>query len=160
MDAFSIVSISAFVTVAVFLVGLLISYMASLIRSAYQIKVELRNDVDCALGEMHVQMEQRTKAMRREVGEESGKVRAALEARTQETLAEIRQDLDAFLRESQDESHRDVKELRSQVAFLKERVERLEGSLGVTGGLTGGGAGGASTGRAKTGASVGVARAG
>lgn len=97
----------------------LMSYVSSLVKNAYQIKVELRADVENAIARMEAEMDRRSKALRKELGDEAGQMRDA-----------VRQDIERRLKDMEDRLQKTTHELqgasRTEKVALVEMQRRLK----------------------------------
>jgi polyhydroxyalkanoate synthesis regulator phasin len=118
--------------VAVLAIGLL-SYMSQLVKNAYQIKVEIRSDMEEGLRKIEEEMGKKTKWMRSEVGEDVAKMRQGIEQDNghrlegiEDRLTTLAQDLDRDSREERSELRNTVNQLRKKVVSMEQEITALK----------------------------------
>lgn len=123
----------AVITIAiavVLVIGLaLLSYVSSLVKSAYQIRVDMRSDLDSGLKRLDEEMRQKSRWMRTEVGEDVAKMKQALERETEERLSTIQAEFQAAVRQMDTASRGDTATLHDQLAQAHHRIAALEQDL-------------------------------
>jgi len=118
----------AIAVVVVIGIGLL-SYMSSLIKSAYQIKVEMRSDLENGLKKIEEELRQKSKWMRSEVGEDVSKMRESIERENDRRLAQLQERLQAIVKEAEDASRAERADLRTALAQVRQSVASLDKDL-------------------------------
>lgn len=107
----------------------IVSYVSSLAKSAYELKVEMRRDLDDGLKAMEAEVARALKWARGELAGEVEKSRALmtedLERRQAEIEARLAADLDA--REAAWAAEREG--LKTEIALLEDRLARVEHRL-------------------------------
>lgn len=118
--------------VAVLAIGLL-SYMSQLVKNAYQIKVEIRSDMEDGLRKIEEEVGKKTKWMRSEVGEDVAKMRQGIEQDNgqrlesiEERLTTLAQDLDRDSREERSDLRNTVNHLRKKVSSMEQEIASLK----------------------------------
>ncbi len=75
--------------------GALVIYMGSLVKSAYQLKIEIKSDVDEGLRRLEEEVEKKIRWVKRDLVEEVDKVKTAMQTDNQRKIAEV---LDGFIK--------------------------------------------------------------
>lgn len=130
MSAGSITAVTIIVGLLGVLVIGLLSYMSSLVRRAYELKVELRSELERGLAQMEGDIDMRSKKMRQDVQDDVTKLKNALrqdvEQRHAETLRTVNETVAAF-REQQERTLADhvraIEDLRRRHKALLHDVE-------------------------------------
>ncbi|MBI4968081.1 MAG: hypothetical protein HZC25_08165 [Rhodospirillales bacterium] len=131
------------VTVIVFILALigvfamaLIMYLSSLVKSAYQIRIEMRADLDEGLKRIDDELNKKGRWLKRDLLEEVDKIRANTIAdfarRQSELYEEIRKliaGVDAALRQDMSGMGENVKNLLDQAHALDHRVKGIRRDL-------------------------------
>ncbi len=115
----------AIAVVVVIGIGLL-SYMSSLIKSAYQIKVEMRSDLENGLKKIEEELRQKSKWMRSEVGEDVVKMKDAIERENDRRLTQIQEQLQGIVREADEASRAERGDLRAALLQVRQSVSALD----------------------------------
>ncbi|MGC2855437.1 hypothetical protein ACM64Y_08175 [Novispirillum sp. DQ9] len=115
----------AIAVVLVMGVGLM-SYVSTLIKNAYQIKVELRSDVDTAIARMEAEMDRRGKALRKELADDAGQLRDAVKTENERRLKEIEDRLQAASKDLQEAARGDKMAVQKVLSDLQTRLKALE----------------------------------
>lgn len=137
MSAGSITGMTIIVALLGVLVVGLLTYMSSLVRRAYELKVELHGEIDRGLRQIESDIEMRSRKMRQDVHDDMGKLKEALkqgvEQRHQETLATLDGTLAAY-RDQQDKALGDharvIEDLRRRQKALQRDLETVALELG------------------------------
>lgn len=130
MSPLSTIAVTLVVALMIVLGGVLLAYVSSLVKSAYQIRVELRNDLDAALTEQQADIERRTKWMKREASDEIAKVRSTIEAQTTQGLADMHATLVETTQAVLEANRQETSALKDQVAALEARLQAIEQRIG------------------------------
>ncbi|MFD2233521.1 hypothetical protein [Phaeospirillum tilakii] len=134
MSSIVIVSVAA----AVFLVigGGLLMYMSNLVRSAYELKVQIAADVEARFAKMTEEFEKKGRWIKRDLIEEVEKIKAAVEtenARRFQTFSEpvtrAVEGLDSLIRNERKEWVAAIERDRGLIAQLDSRVDFLRRDL-------------------------------
>ncbi len=129
-------------TVIIFIVAMvgvfaaaLIFYLSSLVKSAYHIKIEMRNDLDEGLKRIDEELNKRSRWIKREILEDVEKIKTAVVAdyqrRDSDVNEESRKNLTAVeeaLRKDLAEHAKSIKELLDQAYALEHRIKELRKS--------------------------------
>jgi hypothetical protein len=127
------------VAVVIFIVALigvfataLIFYLSSLVKSAYHIKIEMRNTLEDGLKRVDEELNKRSRSIKREILEDVEKTKANMVAdyqrRDTEVGEEARKNLTAVeeaLRQALAEHAKTMKELLDQAYALEHRIKEL-----------------------------------
>lgn len=116
------------VSVAALVVGLflLLSYLSSLVKSAYHIRVEIRADMEKNLKQISQELAKRSRLVRSELSKDAGRIRKSLEQDNAVRVDRMENDLKALVEET----------ARKHDALLQERLDAIAlrlASLGNTG---------------------------
>lgn len=134
MSSIVIVSVAA----AVFLVigGGLLMYMSNLVRSAYELKVQIAADIEARFAKMTEELEKKGRWIKRDLLEEVEKIKAAVEtenARRFQTFSEpvtrAVEGLDSLIRNERKEWVAAIERDRGLIAQLDSRVDFLRRDL-------------------------------
>ena len=131
--------------------GGLMMYMANLVRSAYEIKVQINNDVDERLTKMAEDLDKKSRWIKRDLLEEFDKIKVAFATENAtkvgalaEPLAKKIEAVDQALRAERNEWLKAVESDRQNITALDARLKQMrrdlkkvEDRLGLTGGETG-----------------------
>jgi len=127
--------------------GGLMMYMANLVRSAYEIKVQINNDVDERLGKMAEDLDKKSKWIKRDLLEELDKIKVAFATENatkvnalSEPLLKKVEMVEQMLRDERTEWVKAVEADRQSIAALDGKVKvmrrdlkRVEERVGLTG---------------------------
>jgi cell division protein FtsX len=126
MELVTLIGITVAAALVIILVGALVNYMSSLVKSAYQIKVELRNDLETALNDMREDIDKRSKWLKRDLVEETTKVKDSLEMGNGRKLDELRETLTALASEAREAGRAEVAALIEEMHALEARLRAME----------------------------------
>ncbi len=109
--------------------GALVIYMGSLVKSAYQLKIEIKADVDGGLRRLEEEVEKKIRWVKRDLVEEVDKVKTALQTDNQRKISEV---LDGFINRlaacegallnDRTEVAKHFEDLRNDVTVLDQRL--------------------------------------
>lgn len=122
----AVAGITLAIAVVVVMGVALMSYVSSLVKNAYQIKVELRSDVENAIARMEAEMERRSKALRKEMGDDSTQVREAVRLDNERRVKEIEERLQGTAKELHDAGRSDKVAMQKVLSDLQGRLKALE----------------------------------
>lgn len=125
----AIAGITLTIAVVVVMGVALMSYISSLVKNAYQIKVELRSDVENAIARMEAEMDRRGKALRKELGDDSAQVREAVRHDNERRVKEIEERLQKSAKDLQDAARTDKAAVQNVLADLQSRLKGLEADM-------------------------------
>lgn len=114
--------------VAVLFIGLL-SYVSQLVRNAYQLKVEIRADMENGLKKIEDELGKKSKWMRSELGDDVSKIRQSIEQDTSQRLRLIEDNLAKLSRELDNESRVERADVRTTLNQLRKRVSAIDVEL-------------------------------
>lgn len=126
MNYASIMGVTIAIAVIAVLGIALLSYLSSLVKSAYQIKVEMRADLDSGLKSLEDEMRKKSRWMRTEVGEDVAKMKQAMEQEIQQRLSGIQEDLQAALRQIDEAGRAEAADLRAVLAQTRKQIAALD----------------------------------
>ncbi len=134
---FGAVAVITIVIALVLIMGVgLMSYVSSLVKNAYQIKVELRNDVESAIARMEGELDRRGKALRKELGDDTGKLRDSVQQDNDRRIKEIEdrlqktlQDLTVAGRDEKAATQTALTDMRRRLKTLESDVVAIKGDL-------------------------------
>ncbi len=118
------------VSVAALVVGLflLLSYLSSLVKSAYHIKVEIRADMEKSLKQISQELAKRSRLVRSELSKDAGRIRNSLEQDNAVRVDRMENDLKALVEEATRKNDVLVQErldaIALRLASLEETVSR------------------------------------
>lgn len=133
--SFSTVLIIAFAAGAILVVGGgLMVYMGNLVRSAYEIKVQINADVDERLNKMSEDLDKKSRWIKRDLLEEIGKIKEALQTDNARKIAELSDPLikrldalEAMVKSSHGDLVKAIESDRASIASLDQRLKALRG---------------------------------
>lgn len=113
--------------------GGIMMYMANLVRSAYEIKVQMKAEIDDRLTKMGEDLDKRSKWIQRELVEEIDKVKIALQADNARKMSELADPLlkkfeeyDQLLRNERAEWVKAVESDRQNITALDAKIRGLK----------------------------------
>jgi polyhydroxyalkanoate synthesis regulator phasin len=126
--------------------GGIMMYMANLVKSAYEIKVQINADVDERLSKMAEDLDKKSKWIKRDLMEEIDKIKTGLETQANrrfqemsEPLAKQAEDIELLFRAERtewvkaiDTDRQTIAGLDSRIRALRRDIKRLEEKLGMT----------------------------
>jgi small-conductance mechanosensitive channel len=136
MDVGSITGMTVIVALLGVLVVGLLSYMSSLVRRAYELKVELHNEIDRGLKRIEEDLDVKNRRLKREAQDDIAKSKDAIrqenDRRQEETVALLDGTLDAFREQIQaahGDQNRAIEDLRARHATLKREIAQINQAL-------------------------------
>ncbi|PKU25869.1 hypothetical protein CWS72_04755 [Telmatospirillum siberiense] len=93
MDFWSVTFVSLSAGLVLTIGGALVIYMGSLVKSAYQLKIEIKGDVEEAFRRLEGDVEKKIRKVKHELVEEVDKIKVALQTDNQRKISEM---LDGF----------------------------------------------------------------
>jgi cell division protein FtsX len=126
MELVTLIGITVALALVLILVGAMVNYMSSLVKSAYQIKVELRNELESSLKDMAVDIDRRAKGLKRDLVEEANKVREGLETANRNRFEELKSNLIALTNEAQEAQSKEMNSVVEGITILAARLAVLE----------------------------------
>ena len=110
----------------------MVAYMSSLVKNAYQLKIELRADLEDGLNKVEEATEKRMRMVKRELLDEIGKIRTNLENDVGRRLTELNASVQKQVAEVEETIKRDRGKIVHGFEELRRRlsdVERVHRSL-------------------------------
>jgi len=136
MSMSTVVIISLAASVLLVIGGAVVMYMANLVKSAYDLKVQIAADVEARFAKMTDEMDKKSRWIKRDLIEEIEKIKAALEtenARRFQALADpvnkSVEELEALIRNERREWVAAIERDRGLIAQLDSRVDFLRRDL-------------------------------
>ncbi|WP_404384521.1 hypothetical protein [Caenispirillum salinarum] len=136
MDVGSVTGMTVIVALLGVLVVGLLTYMSALVRRAYELKVELHNEIERGLKRIDEDLDAKNRRLKREVQDDIAKSKDAIrqdnERRHEETIGLVDGTLDAFreqLQTTTTEQNRVIDELRARHATLKREITHVNAAL-------------------------------
>lgn len=133
MNYVSITGITLGVAVVAVLVIGLLSYLSQLVKNAYQIKVEIRSDMENGLKKIEDDLAKKAKWMRSEVGEDITKIKQAIEQDSlsrlqaiEDRLTSLAQDLDEGSRTERSDMRNTINQLRKRLSAAEQEIASLK----------------------------------
>jgi len=127
MSFASVIGIALVVGVVAVIGIAIVSYMSSLVRNAYEIKVEMRKDLDEGIKQAKAETIRQTKAARAELASEIERSRTGILEDLKTRHASMESAIAEELKK-RDEAHQDeVENLHSIIQELRDQIETLEG---------------------------------
>jgi len=139
MSMSSVVIVSLAAAVILVIGGGLVMYMSSLVKNAYELKVQISADIDARLGKMAEDLDKKSRWIKRDLIEEIEKIKVALETengRKFEVLALSLNDsvegINAQVRRDRTEWSAAIERDRLLIAQLDSRIDALRADLKTT----------------------------
>ncbi|AEO48603.1 hypothetical protein [Rhodospirillum rubrum] len=126
MDMVTLIGILVVAGLAIVLIGAMINYMSSLVKSAYQIKIELRADLESGLQSMRDDIDRRAKWAKGEMIEETAKIRDSLTQQANDRTSALRESLLRAVVEARDADLTAIAAMADRVGLLDRRISSLE----------------------------------
>lgn len=133
MDSFSLAGITLLVVLVAMFAVAVVSYMSSLVKNAYEIKIEMRAELEDGLRRLTDDDEKRTRAAKRELLDEVAKGRVILENENTRHFSELAEaskkqltDLEEAARRDRTKAAQSYEEMRVRLDDLRARVGELE----------------------------------
>lgn len=95
MEFWTVTLVSLSAGIVLVIGGALVIYMGSLVKSAYQLKIEIKNDVEEGQRRIEEEVEKKIRWVKRDLVEEVDKIKVALQTDNQRKIAEM---LDVFVK--------------------------------------------------------------
>jgi hypothetical protein len=143
MSSVLIVSLAAGVILVIG--GGLMMYMAGLVKNAYELKVQIANDIDERLAKMAEDLDKKSRWIKRDLLEEIDKIKTALETDNARKFQELGEpvmkrieDLDQIVRKERGEwvkaiesDRENLTKLDAKIGGLRRDIKRLEQQAGL-----------------------------
>jgi cell division protein FtsX len=132
MDLWTITLISLVAGLVLVIGGALVVYMGSLVKSAYQLKIEIKADMDEGLRKIEEDTDKKSRWIKRDLIEEIDKIKGNVTTDNQRKFAELADTLSKRLTEAEDIGRHDraeivklIEGLRRDVTTLDQRIRSL-----------------------------------
>lgn len=117
--------------VVIVLVGALVLYVGSLVKSAYELRIEMRHDLDEGLKQIDEEIDKRTRWLRQEIAEELAKAKSELGLDSDERLQQFQARIsDTLARQDQHLREQITTQIKSQEE-IRIRLKSLENKLNI-----------------------------
>lgn len=125
--------ITVAIAIVIILAVMIVKYMSVLVANAYQLKVDLRAELDGGLRRLDDEVEKKAKEIRRDLFDEAARLRSASDADAHKRLTEHAEslkkhiaDLEAALRNDHEDMFRAVQGLRRDTDDLQDEFRNLK----------------------------------
>jgi len=132
MTFWSVALISLVIGLFLVIGGALVVYMGSLVKSAYEIKVEIQSDLEAGLKKIEEETEKKIRWIKRDVVEEVDKIKSGMASDNQRRLAELTENLgsrvaalEAAQKQGQPEFSKALEALRQDIISLDQRTKAM-----------------------------------
>lgn len=122
MSAWSIIAISLAAGVVLVIGGSLMAYMSSLVKNAYQLKIELNAELDDRLRRMDEDIDKKSKWIKRDLLEEIDKIRTALALENNRKFTEFSEQTARKVAEIEENARRERTELIKTLENLRQTI--------------------------------------
>jgi len=126
MDLWVITLISLVAGLVLVIGGALVVYMGSLVKSAYQLKIEIKSDMDEGLRKIEEDTDKKSRWIKRDLVEEVEKIKGNVTAENQRKFAELADTLAKRLAEAEEVGRRDRAEIVKLIEGLRRDVMTLD----------------------------------
>lgn len=126
MDYMTLTVVTIGVAAVVVLGFFLISYMSSLVKNAYQIKVEMRNDMETNFRRIEDELTKKSKWMRAELGEDVSKMKTSVETENDRRLTSIETRLKETVAQLDELVRGDRQDMRQVMESVQRRLGTIE----------------------------------
>lgn len=132
MEFWTVTLISLAAGVVIVIGGALVWYMGSLVKSAYQLKIDMKADMEAGRKRIEDDVEKKMRLIKRDIVDEVEKIKTALQTDAQRRMNEIADTLGKRLTEvieewrvQQDETAKLLEGLRHDITVLDQRQRNL-----------------------------------
>lgn len=129
MNFWTVTMISLVIGLLLVIGGALVMYMGSLVKNAYELKVEIQNDLEAGLKRVEEESEKKTRWIKRDLVEEIDKVKTALSADNQRKLSELTDSLAQRVDEIEQAQKRDRQDMGKIVEAMRQDIMTLDQRL-------------------------------
>ncbi len=119
-------AIIAVVGIFIVLVIALLSYVSNLVKQAYEIKVDIKRQVDNGLQQIDDQMNQRSRWIKRDLLNEIEKIKSNNETAIQQRAEELAKQNKDMLEAHAQEQRQQIRDLEDRLSELRKRLRRSE----------------------------------
>ena len=129
MGFLSTLAITAVIGVFIVLVIALISYVSNLVKQAYELKVELRRELNEGLSNLEEEINKRSRWVKRELLTEIEKIRANHETLIESRTKQIADSNNDTLKASEEQARQDRASLDHEIQENRRRLKALDKDL-------------------------------
>ncbi|HVI51271.1 MAG TPA: hypothetical protein VM661_08695 [Candidatus Sulfotelmatobacter sp.] len=126
MNFWTVTMVSLVIGLLLVIGGALVLYMGSLVKNAYQLKVEIQNDLEAGLKRVEEESEKKTRWIKRDLVEEIDKMKTALSTDNQRKLGELTDSLAKRVEEIEQSQKRDRQDLTRIVEAMRQDIMTLD----------------------------------
>jgi hypothetical protein len=129
MSFWTVILVSLVLGLLLVIGGTLVSYMGSLVKNAYTLKVEIQAEMEAGLKRAEEESDKRTKWIKRDLVEEIDKLKSAVSTDNQRKFAELADELTKKVEELEQAHKRDRQEMVRVIDALRQDVMTLDQRL-------------------------------
>lgn len=129
MSFWTVILISLAIGLLLVIGGSLVVYMGSLVKNAYELKVEIQNDMEAGLKRIEEESEKKTRWIKRDLIEEIEKLKSSLSTDNQRKFGEMTEGLVKSVAELEQTYKRDRQEMIKVIDALRQDVITLDQRL-------------------------------
>ncbi|KAF0118236.1 MAG: hypothetical protein FD149_813 [Rhodospirillaceae bacterium] len=126
MSFFSITAVTLLIALLIMFAITMVAYMSSLVKNAYQLKIELRADLEDGLNKVEEATEKQMRMIKRELLDEIGKIRTNLENDVGRRLTELNASVQKQVAEVEETIKRDRGKIVHGFEDLRRRLSDVE----------------------------------
>ena len=126
MSFWTVTLISLAIGLLLVIGGSLVVYMGSLVKNAYELKVEIQNDMEAGLKRIEEESEKKTRWIKRDLIEEIEKLKTSLSTDNQRKFGEMTEGLVKSVAELEQTYKRDRQEMVKIIDALRQDVMTLD----------------------------------
>ena len=129
MSFWTVTLISLAIGLLLVIGGSLVVYMGSLVKNAYELKVEIQNDMEAGLKRIEEESEKKTRWIKRDLIEEIEKLKSSLSTDNQRKFGEMTEGLVKSVAELEQTHKRDRQEMIKVIDALRQDIMTLDQRL-------------------------------
>jgi len=129
MSFWTVTLISLAIGLLLVIGGSLVVYMGSLVKNAYELKVEIQNDMEAGLKRIEEESEKKTRWIKRDLIEEIEKLKSSLSTDNQRKFGEMTEGLIKSVAELEQTHKRDRQEMIKVIDALRQDIMTLDQRL-------------------------------
>lgn len=129
MSFWTVILVSLALGLLLVIGGTLVSYMGSLVKNAYTLKVEIQSEMEAGLKRAEEESDKRTKWIKRDLVEEIEKLKSAVSTDNQRKFGELADELTKKVEELEQAHKRDRQEMVRVIDALRQDVMTLDQRL-------------------------------
>jgi len=126
MNFWTVTLVSLAIGLLLVIGGSLVVYMGSLVKNAYQLKIEIQSDMEAGLRRIEEESEKKTRWIKRDLVEEIDKMKTALTTDNQRKLSELTESLAKRVEEVDQAQKRDRQEMVKVVDAMRQDIMTLD----------------------------------